>query len=282
VEGQVADIFIPGVVKGLSDIRKIGELRIGETQPTQLSRIATVDWGAATYRRAEGGYAGTVNATITADDVGRVNREVQEIIDGLVYDPDEISEIKMGGVAEQMEEGFKDMGIAIILAIVIVFVVLAISFRSWLTPLLIMFSMPLALIGAMLGLLVTGRSLGISSMMGILMLVGIVLTNAIVLLTFVEDRRKEGYNTHDALMDAGRIRLRPILMTALTTMVALVPLSLGLSEGGLIAAELGVVVIGGLFSSTLLTLLVIPVLYSLTDRFRRHPSSQRDSSVEIP
>jgi HAE1 family hydrophobic/amphiphilic exporter-1 len=116
--------------------------------------------------------------------------------------------------------------------------------------------------------------------MGVLMLVGIVLTNAIVLLTFVEDRRKDGYSTHDALMDAGRIRLRPILMTALTTMIALVPLSLGIGEGTLIAAELGVVVIGGLFSSTLLTLLVVPVLYSLTDRIRRKAPIKADSPVE--
>jgi HAE1 family hydrophobic/amphiphilic exporter-1 len=136
--------------------------------------------------------------------------------------------------------------------------------------------MPLASIGAVLALLVTGNTLGMSAMMGILMLVGIVLTNAIVLLTFVNDRRKEGYNTHDALMDAGRIRLRPILMTALTTMIALVPLAIGFGEGVLIAAELGVVVIGGLFSSTLLTLVVVPVLYSLTERLRRRAPSRSD------
>ena len=139
-----------------------------------------------------------------------------------------------------------------------------------------MVSLPLASIGALLGLLIAGRPLGVSALMGILMLVGIVLTNAIVLLTFVDDRRKEGYSAHDALMDAGRIRLRPILMTALTTMIALVPIAVGLSEGVLMASELGVVVIGGLFSSTLLTLLVIPVLYSLTERFRRHAPSQSD------
>jgi len=92
-------------------------------------------------------------------------------------------------------------------------------------------------------------------------------------LTFVDDRRREGYNAHDALMDAGRIRLRPILMTALTTMIALVPLAIGFGEGVLLASELGVVVIGGLFSSTLLTLVVVPVLYSLTERLRRRAPS---------
>jgi HAE1 family hydrophobic/amphiphilic exporter-1 len=196
--------------------------------------------------------------------------------------PENVDDVKMGGVAEQMMEGFSEMFIAIGLAIVIVYIVLAVSFRSWLTPLLIMASLPLASIGAVAALLITGHALGMSAMMGILMLVGIVLTNAIVLLTFVEDRRKEGASTQDALIDAGRIRLRPILMTALTTMIALVPLSLGLGEGELIAAELGVVVIGGLFSSTLLTLLVIPVLYSLTDRIRRKPPIKADSVAQSP
>ncbi|MDY6835236.1 MAG: efflux RND transporter permease subunit [Chloroflexota bacterium] len=267
---STAEIYVPSVVTGLSDIDQIRQLRLG-TGASTLDDVATVDWGPAAYRRAEGGYAGTIVARVTAGDIGRVNREVLETIDSLGDLPEGVEEISMGGVAEQMMEGFTDMGIAILLAILIVYIVLMVSFRSWLTPVLIMGTMPLASIGAMLGLLFTGRSLGMSALMGILMLVGIVLTNAIVFLTFVEDRRKEGASTHDALMDAGRIRLRPILMTAITTMIALVPLSLGISEGGFIAAELGVVVIGGLFSSTLLTLLVIPVLYSLTERLRRHP-----------
>ena len=270
VGGATTDIYMPSVVTGLSDIDQIRQLRVG-TNSSTLDDVATVEWGPAAYRRAEGGYAGTIVARITAGDIGKVNREVLDTVDDLGELPEGVEEISMGGVAEQMMEGFTDMGMAILLAILIVYIVLMASFRSWLTPVLIMGTMPLASIGAMLGLLFTGRSLGMSALMGILMLVGIVLTNAIVFLTFVEDRRKEGASTHTALMDAGQIRLRPILMTAITTMIALVPLSLGLSEGGFIAAELGVVVIGGLFSSTLLTLLVIPVLYSLTDRIRRHP-----------
>ena len=285
--GYTADVYVSRVVTevaGTTDTERldnIKQLRIGATSPTppSLSDIANVDWGPKEYNRAEGGYAGTIVAKITADDVGSVAREVKDLVDGLEL-PEGVAEIKLGGVAEQMMEGFADMGIAIILAIVIVFLVMAVSFRSWLTPLIIMFTLPLASMGAVLGLLVTGRPMGMSAMMGILMLVGIVLTNAIVLLTFVEDRRKERYSTRKALMDAGKIRLRPILMTALTTMIALVPLSLGISEGGLIAAELGVVVIGGLFSSTLLTLLVIPVLYSLTDRIRRNPYAERKDPTE--
>ncbi len=281
--GNTTGIYIPGIVKSLSESETgtISNLRIASgslVDPTgsmKLGDLADLEWGPAEYRRAEGGYAGTITAAITVDDVGAVNREVQKMIDNLDLEGrDGIEEIKMGGIAEQMMEGFSDMGKAIGFAILIVFVILVISFRSWLTPLLIMVSLPLASIGAVLALLITGKTLGMSGMMGILMLVGIVLTNAIVLLTFVDDRRKEGYNTNDALMDAGRIRLRPILMTALTTMIALVPLAVGFGEGVLIAAELGVVVIGGLFSSTLLTLLVVPVLYSLTERLRRRAPSR--------
>lgn len=228
---------------------------VGTPQPVVLQRINQED-------------AATVTASITQSDIGRVEREVQKEIDGLNLQGVDVT---MGGVMEQMEESFRDMGIAIIAAIVIAYIVMVITLRSWLNPLIIMVSLPLASIGAFLGLFITQRALGVSALMGVLMLVGIVLTNAIVLITFVEQLRKEGVNTRDALIQGGRIRLRPILMTALTTMVALIPLSLGFGEGTLIAAELAIVVIGGLLTSTLLTLLVIPVIYSLVERIRRRP-----------
>jgi len=280
VDGSVTGIMVPGEVKsfGESQLATIEDMRIGATHAVKLSDLADLEFKPAEYNRADGGYAGTIVARIVVEDVGGVTQEVQNMIDDMGPIPG-VKEIKMGGVFEQMMEGFSDMLIAIIVAIVIAFGVLAVSFRSWLMAVLIMASLPLASIGAVLALLVTGKPLGMSSMMGILMLVGIVLTNAIVFLTFVDDRRKEGYNAHDALMDAGRIRLRPILMTALTTMIALIPLAVGVGEGVLIAAELGIVVIGGLFSSTLLTLLVIPVLYSLSERFRRVPAVQMVSSA---
>ena len=161
------------------------------------------------------------------------------------------------------------MGFAIMIAIVIAYLILVLTMRSILNPIIIMVSLPLASIGAVLGLLIGGYTLGMSGMMGMLMLVGIVLTNAIVLIALVEQLRKEGVSTYDALIVGGRTRLRPILMTALTTMFAMLPLAFGLGGGTLIAAELAVVVIGGLFSSTLLTLLVIPVIYSLVDGLKQ-------------
>jgi multidrug efflux pump subunit AcrB len=129
--------------------------------------------------------------------------------------------------------------------------------------------------------LVTGRDLSLTSLLGVLMLIGIVVTNAIVMLEFVERlKREEGLSTYDALLEGAAIRLRPILMTALVTIFALMPLALGLSEGALLSSSLATVVIGGLFSSTLLTLLVIPCVYSLIDGLKSRVSSLTASAPE--
>jgi len=185
---------------------------------------------------------------------------------------------EMGGVAEEMSEAFRQMGIAILIAIGISYLVMVITLRSLLNPFIIMFSLPLASVGALAGLALTGRTLGVSALMGSLMLVGIVLTNAIVLITLVEQLRRSGHSTFDALMEGGRLRLRPILMTAITTIIALVPVALGLGEGVLMATELATVVIGGLFTSTILTLLVVPVIYSLFDGLRHRIARARNRS----
>ncbi|POZ58477.1 RND multidrug efflux transporter [Dehalococcoides mccartyi] len=138
--------------------------------------------------------------------------------------------------------------------------------RSIRNPLLIMLSIPLAFIGSMLALVITGYTLGVSALMGLLMLVGIVLTNAIVLVSMVEQQRKRGLSVKDALIEGGKIRLRPIVMTALTTILAMIPMALSVSSGTVLSAELAVVVIGGMVSSTFLTLFVIPAVYSMVYR----------------
>jgi len=143
--------------------------------------------------------------------------------------------------------------------------VMVLVFNSLVDPLVIMFSLPLATIGAFPALFLTQRPIGISALIGFLMLIGIVVTNAIVLLDLVEQHRHRGMPMYDALIQGGRTRVRPILMTAIATMLALMPLALGLSEGEIIASELATVVIGGLFTSTFLTLIVIPVVYSLVE-----------------
>jgi len=131
-------------------------------------------------------------------------------------------------------------------------------------PFVIVLSLPLALIGALVALAITGRTLGLPAMMGILILVGLVVTNAIVLIAFVEQLRERGLSIHDALIQGGHVRLRPILMTAFTTSFALLPLAaVATDQGGIIGAELATVVIGGLASSTFLTLIVVPVIYTV-------------------
>jgi hydrophobic/amphiphilic exporter-1 (mainly G- bacteria), HAE1 family len=226
-------------------------------------------------RRIDAVRSATVSATVTEKDVGAVTASAQKRIDAAAAEYG--VEARQGGVAEEMNETFSKMGVAMAIAILISFAIVVVSFRSFLNALLIMVSLPLSTIGAFLGLLATGHTIGASAMMGMLMLVGIVLTNAIVLLALVDQLRKQGMNTHDALIAGGRTRIRPILMTAITTMVGLVPLALGFGQGILLASELAIVVLGGLVSSTLLTLVVVPVLYSLTDGIRRR--AKVDASV---
>jgi len=268
VEGESYDIFIKGITPELNSPDMASQLRIGWPVSVPLSDIATVELGVQpiSIQRIDQKLAASITGSITSENVGAVNLAVQQRIDALPPTPG--VEVKMGGTAEMMQESFSGMFIAIIVAALLAFAVIVVTFRSFINPLIIMASLPLASIGALLGLLVTGHPLGVSALMGVLMLVGIVLTNAIVLIALVEQLRKKGVNTHDALIEGGRTRLRPILMTAITTMVAMLPIALGLGEGTLMAAELAIVVIGGLFSSTLLTLLVVPVIYSLVEGLR--------------
>jgi HAE1 family hydrophobic/amphiphilic exporter-1 len=269
LNGKTHEVFLGEIMGGLDNVEIAGKLRVGWPKSVALGDIATVQFTdqMTNLRRIDQKLAARIGASITEEKMGAVNRVVQGKIDALSVAPG--VEVKIGGVAEEMRETFSGMFIAIAVAIVLAYAVLVVSFRSFLNPFIVMISLPLASIGALLGLLIAGQPLGASGMMGMLMLVGIVLTNAIVLITYVEQLRKDGVSSHDALVEAGRVRLRPILMTALTTMVAMLPLALGLGEGTVMSAELAVVVIGGLFTSTILTLLVIPVIYSLFSRVRR-------------
>ena len=237
-----------------------------------------------TITRVDGKPAATITGDITSSNTGKVSGDAQSAADKLKL-PDGVT-VKAGGVAADINEGFSKMLVAILVSVVLVYSVMALLFGSLVTPFVILFSLPLALIGALLALVVTGSALSISALIGILMLVGIVVTNAIVLLEFVIMLRQErGYSTYDALVEGGQTRVRPILMTAVAAMLALIPLALGRNQGALIASELGRVVVGGLFSSTLLTLVVVPVVFSLVDglkmRFSRQPSSEHLPSNDV-
>jgi len=178
--------------------------------------------------------------------------------------------VSEGFETKAQTEGFADAVRAILVSVIAVYIVMVITFRSFVHPFTILFSLPLAVIGAALALWITNRVLGLSALVGMMMLVGIVVTNAIVLIDRVQaNRKKRGMDAHDALVEGGRTRLRPILMTAIAAILAMLPMALGFTQGAIIASELATVVIGGLLSSTLLTLLVVPVMYSLLDRFSK-------------
>ena len=269
LDGEVYEVYLNGIVPRLNNVETARGLLIGYPDSVKLGDIADVSISEqqTNIQRVDEKLAASITGIITDENVGRVNMAVQQKIDAMSL-PEGV-EVTIGGVMEMMKESFSGMFIAIIIAIVLAYSVIAVTFRSLMKPLIIMISLPLASIGAMIGLLIAGQPLGVSSLMGILMLVGIVLTNAIVLIDLVEKLRKNGMNTYDALVESGRTRMRPILMTALTTMIAMFPIALGLGEGTVLSAELAVVVIGGLFSSTLLTLLVIPVMYAITNKDKK-------------
>jgi len=185
----------------------------------------------------------------------------------------------LAGATEMTTDVFRTLGIAMLIAILIVYIIMVATFRSLVNPLILLVSIPFAAVGAVVLLWITGTSLGMPSLIGLLMLIGIVVTNAIVLLDLVEQFRRQGMDARSAVIEGSRRRLRPILMTAIATILALLPMSLGLGEGAFLSTPLAVVVIGGLFTSTILTLVLVPVLYLAFDRIRpRRP--EEDFTLE--
>ncbi|HUS17560.1 MAG TPA: efflux RND transporter permease subunit [Chloroflexia bacterium] len=279
VEDQAYDVMVGYDPATLNSIDRIREIKVGAVNPVALSEVATVEpaQGAVSITRVDQQLAVTINGTITDKSTSGVLAKTQQIIAELPR-PAGV-EISNGGVAQLQTESFGQLFTALAIAIGLVYVVMVLFFGSLSTPFVIMFSLPLAFIGSFLALWITGRPFGISAMIGLLMLVGIVVTNAIVLLDMVEQHKRLGHSTYDSLIHGGRVRVRPIMMTAIATIIALIPLGIS-DEGSIIAAELGTVVIGGLFTSTLLTLIVVPVVYSILDSIRARLTRGRPQSPE--
>ncbi len=285
-DGSDLDVYLAIEPTALASVDALKALPVGTATKVPLAAIADVSEVEAqgSITRIDGAPASSITAEITTKDQGGVSKSVQTKIDDLKASgtlPAGV-DVRLAGVTQQQNSAFGGLFASMAVAILLVYLALVVTFNSLITPFIILFSLPLATIGAFIALYVTGRPIGISALIGFLMLIGIVVTNAIVLLDLVEKLRARGESTHDALIEGGKTRVRPILMTALATILALIPLGIGLNEGSIIASELATVVIGGLFSSTFLTLLVIPVLYSLVDggktglsqRFRRQPASE--------
>ena len=268
-EVEFADLTLDVVIRGrpedVDDINKLKSLDIeGPFGTVKLGAIGTISLqdGPVSISRYDGERSATVSAGITARDTQGVGRVVDAKITALDIPPS--VEVKTGGIFQQIAEGFQDVFIAMAVGVVLVYLVMVATLGSLRNPLVIVLCLPLAAVGALAALAVTGRTLSLSALMGTLLLIGVVVTNAIVLIVFVEQLRERGLAVYDALVEGSRVRMRPILMTAFTTTFALLPLAAFTStESGIIGEELATVVIGGLISSTFLTLVVVPVVYTL-------------------
>ena len=275
-DGEEINVVLEVDKKSFKDQSDLEETTISSPlgMDVPLSEVTTIEEGESsnTITRRDGKVYANVTAEVLDDNVGKVSSDVQSAIDKM--DLPDSSDVTLGGVTQDINESFTQLGLAMLAAIAIVYLVLVITFGGGLAPLAILFSLPFTVIGGLVGLLVAGETISISSLIGMLMLIGIVVTNAIVLVDRVIHKEKAGFTTREALLEAGGTRLRPILMTALATIGALAPLAFGLEGGALISKGLGVTVIGGLTSSTLLTLIIVPVVYEFFMKFKRKPRSK--------
>ena len=229
-----------------------------------VARVRAVE-GPAEIRRLDQERVAVISANLDGRDLGGVVEEIEAVLADLPL-PEGFT-ASVGGQNEEMVRSFDSMKFALLLAVFLVYLVMASQFESLLHPLVIMFTIPLGLIGSALGLLATGTPISVVVLIGLIMLAGIVVNNAIVLVDYINHlRRDEGMEKFAAVLRAGEVRFRPILMTTSTTVLGLLPMALGLGEGAEIRAPMAIAVIGGLLVSTLLTLVLIPVVYTLLDR----------------
>ncbi|MDX2935788.1 efflux RND transporter permease subunit [Streptomyces ipomoeae] len=264
------------VIKSANPARTLDELKNLRLGAVKLSDIATVEEvdGPVAMTRIDGQRAATITAKPQGDNTGAVSADLTAKLNSLKLPEGATADI--GGVSQDQDEAFASLGLAMLAAIAIVFMLLVATFRSLIQPLILLVSIPFAATGALGLLVVTGTPMGVPAMIGMLMLIGIVVTNAIVLIDLINQYRRQGYGTVEAVVEGGRHRLRPILMTAMATIFALLPMALGVTgEGGFIAQPLAVVVIGGLITSTLLTLLLVPTLYTMVELRKERRAKKR-------
>lgn len=255
----------------------------GEKRLDELATVSLAD-GPVTIRTQDTNRTVTVTALPVGNDLRAASVEVNAALDATTLPAG--ASASVGGVMSQQSEAFAQLGLALLAAILIVYVVMVATFKSLLQPLLLLISVPFAATGALILLIVTGMPLGVASLIGVLMLVGIVVTNAIVLIDLVNQQRERGKALLDAVISGASLRLRPIVMTALATILALTPMGIGITgSGGFISQPLAVVVIGGLLSSTVLTLIVLPTLYyaveSRRERAREHRAAKRAQKAAV-
>ncbi|SHE96635.1 hydrophobic/amphiphilic exporter-1, HAE1 family [Tissierella praeacuta DSM 18095] len=268
-EGDELDIVVRATEDITESLSNLGQLDI--TTPSginiPISQVADISIvkGPIQINREDQERVVTVTSQITGRDLRSISLDIEKEIKNYEF-PSGYS-YKIGGENEQMIDAFKQLLLALILAIILIYMVMAAQFESLINPFIIMFTIPLAFGGGLLGLFITRKSFGVTAFIGIIMLAGIVVNNGIVLIDYINTLRQEGKERFEAITTAGPIRLRPILMTTLTTILGLVPLALGIGEGAEMQAPMAVVVISGLTLSTVLTLVFVPVLYTVFDDF---------------
>ncbi|WP_374717214.1 efflux RND transporter permease subunit [Geobacillus thermodenitrificans] len=274
-DGEDLNVYIATEKEQYDDIRDLMKKTIVSPLGVQvpIEDVAELKKG-HTYsevQRYDGRVYASVSAEVKTKDVAAVSADVQKAIDKLRV-PSNV-DVHMGGVTEDIEEAFTQLGLAMLAAVAIVYFVLVVTFGGGLAPFTILFSLPFTVIGALLALFIADETISISALIGMLMLIGIVVTNAIVLIDRVIHKERDGLSTREALLEAAGTRLRPILMTAIATVGALLPLAFGMEGGALISKGLGVTVIGGLTSSTLLTLIIVPIVYETLMKWKKKGAS---------
>jgi HAE1 family hydrophobic/amphiphilic exporter-1 len=268
------DVLVRARAEDRASVQAVRELVVNPDSPNPLplSAVARIELteGPAEIRRADQERVAIVAANLAQGDLGSA---VQELEAMLAAEPLAAGVMaRVAGQSEEMDSSFQSLLFALALAIFLVYLVMASQFESLLHPFVILFTIPLALVGAVLALWVTASTVSIVVFIGLIMLVGIVVSNAIVLIDRVNQKRSEGLSKQAALLEAGRARLRPIVMTTVTTLIGFLPMALGIGEGAEVRAPMAITVIGGLTVSTVLTLVVIPVLYNLLDRRETLPA----------
>ncbi|MEU1641566.1 efflux RND transporter permease subunit [Micromonospora zamorensis] len=283
LDGQQQNVVLRLGTQPPMSVEQLRALPVG---PVKLGDIAQVKQGEGPQQvsRIDGERSVSVTGAATGSNLGATSQELQKRLDGINVPG---ATFTIGGVSADQADAFGDLGLAVLAAIAIVFLIMVATFRSLTQALILLISIPFAATGAIGLLLVTGTPLGVPALIGVLMLVGIVVTNAIVLLDLINQYRAQGMGVQEAVVEGGRRRLRPILMTAVATIFALLPMALGLTgEGGFISQPLAVVVIGGLLSSTLLTLILVPTLYTMVENtkesLRARRSRRRSGDPAVP
>ncbi|MEU0570984.1 efflux RND transporter permease subunit [Nonomuraea sp. NPDC005983] len=267
LDGRASDVVLRGG-DAPGDVAAIEKLKLATATGTvKLSSVADVEQvaGPTQVTRIDGDRSATVSAKATGSDLGSVTQTLTTKLNGVTLSAG--ASYKIGGASADQAQAFSDLGLAMLAAIAIVFMIMVATFRSFVQPLILLVSIPFAATGAVGLLVATDTAMGVPALIGMLMLIGIVVTNAIVLIDLINQYRDQGMDVVEAVIEGGRRRLRPILMTAVATICALTPMALGVTgSGGFISQPLAIVVIGGLISSTLLTLVLVPTLYVFVAR----------------